>query len=62
MKRLFILSALVLALSASFISAAPPTCSVFCVSSPCNKDRDCTDAPGGTCNLVCPKTGCCVYP
>lgn len=62
MKRLFILSTLVLALSASFVSASRPVCQVFCVSSPCSKDSDCTAAPGGTCSLACPKTGCCVYP
>jgi hypothetical protein len=28
----------------------------------CSRDRDCTTAPGGTCNLFCPKQGCCVYP
>ena len=39
-----------------------PVCQVFCVSSPCQKDSACTEMPGGTCNLVCPKTGCCVYP
>lgn len=44
------------------LDAKPTTCQVFCVSSPCQKDSNCTDAPGGTCNLVCPKTGCCVYP
>ncbi len=38
------------------------TCQVFCVSSPCRKNSECTAAPGGTCNLVCPKNGCCVYP
>jgi hypothetical protein len=63
MKRLpAILGALVLVLSANFVSASRPTCSVFCVSSPCSKDSDCTDAPGGSCSLACPKVGCCVYP
>jgi hypothetical protein len=28
----------------------------------CSRDRDCTTAPGGTCNLFCPHQGCCVYP
>ena len=44
------------------LKAAPPTCQVFCVTTPCKKSSDCTAAPGGTCNLACPKTGCCVYP
>lgn len=44
------------------LKAAPPTCQVFCVSSPCSKASQCTAAPGGTCNLACPKNGCCVYP
>jgi hypothetical protein len=28
----------------------------------CRRDRDCTTAPGGTCNLFCPTQGCCAYP
>ena len=28
----------------------------------CRRDRDCTTAPGGTCNLFCPTKGCCAYP
>ena len=28
----------------------------------CRRDRDCTAAPGGTCNLFCPTRGCCAYP
>ena len=28
----------------------------------CRRDRDCTTAPGGTCNLFCPTRGCCAYP
>lgn len=60
MKKLTtLIGALALALSASFVSAAPPpTCEVLCVSSPCSSNRDC---PGGRCNLVCPKNGCCEY-
>ena len=28
----------------------------------CRRDRDCTAAPGGVCNLFCPTQGCCSYP
>jgi hypothetical protein len=28
----------------------------------CRRDRDCTTAPGGVCNLFCPTKGCCAYP
>ena len=28
----------------------------------CRRDRDCTSAPGGVCNLFCPTLGCCAYP
>jgi hypothetical protein len=28
----------------------------------CRRDRDCTAAPGGVCNLFCPTLGCCSYP
>lgn len=28
----------------------------------CRRDRDCTTAPGGVCNLFCPTQGCCAYP
>ena len=28
----------------------------------CRRDRDCTTAPGGVCNLFCPTKGCCSYP
>jgi hypothetical protein len=28
----------------------------------CRRDRDCTTAPGGVCNLFCPTQGCCSYP
>jgi hypothetical protein len=28
----------------------------------CRRDRDCTTAPGGVCNLFCPTRGCCSYP
>ena len=44
------------------LQADPPVCQVFCVYSTCQKNSDCTAMPGGTCNLACPKTGCCVYP
>ncbi|HYO14746.1 MAG TPA: hypothetical protein VE685_16255 [Thermoanaerobaculia bacterium] len=28
----------------------------------CRRDRDCTAAPGGVCNLFCATRGCCSYP
>lgn len=28
----------------------------------CRRDRDCTTAPGGVCDLFCPTQGCCTYP
>jgi hypothetical protein len=28
----------------------------------CRRDRDCTSAPGGVCDLFCPTQGCCAYP
>lgn len=28
----------------------------------CRRDRDCTAAPGGFCDLFCPTQGCCAYP
>ena len=28
----------------------------------CRRDRDCTTAAGGVCNLFCPTKGCCSYP
>jgi hypothetical protein len=63
MRRLAtVLLTLGLALGASFASAAPPTCQVFCVTTQCSRDSQCMAAPGGTCNLACPKVGCCVYP
>lgn len=58
---------LALALSAgvpfgsSEVSANPPVCNPFCVTTPCSAHRDCTDAPGGKCNFACPGSGCCVY-
>lgn len=63
MKRTLklILPTLLLAIAPA-LKADPQVCQVFCVSSPCQKNSDCTAAPGGTCNLACPKTGCCVYP
>jgi hypothetical protein len=27
----------------------------------CRRDRDCTSAPNGVCNLFCPTKGCCSY-
>lgn len=45
------------------IELAPPIiCEIGCVNDQyCRRDRDCTAAPGGRCNLVCPNNGCCVY-
>jgi hypothetical protein len=42
-------------------SEAQPVCQVFCVTSPCSSNSDCTAAPNGRCNFACPQTGCCVY-
>jgi hypothetical protein len=42
-------------------SAAPPECEPLCVTSPCTQNSDCTAAPGGRCDFVCPQKGCCVY-
>ena len=39
-----------------------PVCSVMCVTSQCSNNGDCTAAPNGQCNFVCPSVGCCVYP
>lgn len=59
---------LALALSASVpfgssgeVSANPPVCSPFCVTTPCSAHSECTDAPKGKCNFACPGSGCCVY-
>ncbi|HVR99933.1 MAG TPA: hypothetical protein VMW27_25130 [Thermoanaerobaculia bacterium] len=61
-KRLIgVAGALALALGANFVAAEPPTCEVLCVTSPCSKNSDCNAAPNGTCNFVCPRTGCCEY-
>jgi hypothetical protein len=42
-------------------SEAQQVCQVFCVTSPCSSNSDCTAAPNGRCNFACPHTGCCVY-
>ena len=39
----------------------PPTCEVLCVTSTCSSNSDCTAAPNGRCDFVCPGVGCCVY-
>jgi hypothetical protein len=63
MKKIIkLLVATLLLAIAPALRAAPSTCQVFCVSSPCHKNSECRAAPGGSCNLACPKTGCCVYP
>jgi len=44
--------------------AQPMVCPLIgCVNDQyCRRDRDCTTAPGGVCNLFCPTKGCCAYP
>ena len=62
MKKTWKLLALVSVLGVTpALQADPPVCSVFCVTSPCSSNSDCTAAPGGRCNFACPQTGCCVY-
>lgn len=39
----------------------PPVCQVFCVTTPCSSNAECTAAPKGRCNFACPHVGCCVY-
>ena len=39
-----------------------PVCQVFCVTTQCSSNADCTAAPKGRCNFACPGVGCCVYP
>lgn len=43
-------------------SADKPICEVLCATSPCQSNDECTAAPHGRCDLVCPQSGCCVYP
>lgn len=43
------------------VSADPPVCSPFCVTTQCTQHSDCTASPGGKCNFACPGVGCCVY-
>ena len=38
-----------------------PICQVFCVTTQCSSNADCTAAPNGRCNFACPGVGCCVY-
>ena len=39
-----------------------PICLVGCVDDDhCRRDSDCTARPGGRCNLICPRNGCCAY-
>jgi hypothetical protein len=47
--------------SSPLFAERPGTCQVFCVTSQCSRDSQCTAAPNGSCNLACPKVGCCVY-
>jgi hypothetical protein len=44
------------------VDQSRPICLVTCVDEPCQKNSDCTARPGGSCQLACPKNGCCVYP
>ena len=47
----------------SFLQATEqPTCEVLCTTSPCQSHDQCTAAPNGRCDFVCPQNGCCVYP
>lgn len=62
MRKPLMLLALTFLLGASSAPADPPTCQVFCVTSQCSNNNQCNAAPGGSCNLACPKVGCCVYP
>jgi hypothetical protein len=39
----------------------PPVCQVFCVTTQCSSNAECTAAPKGRCNFACPGVGCCVY-
>lgn len=43
------------------VQADPPVCQVFCVTSPCSSNSNCTAQPNGRCNFACPQNGCCVY-
>ena len=43
------------------LKADPPVCQVFCVTTQCAHNSDCTAAPNGVCRLACPGVGCCVY-
>lgn len=38
-----------------------PVCQVFCVTTQCSSNAECTAAPNGRCNFACPGVGCCVY-
>jgi hypothetical protein len=38
-----------------------PVCQVFCVTTQCSSNAECTAAPNGRCNFACPHVGCCVY-
>lgn len=62
MRKILKLLALALLLGVTpALQADPPVCQVFCVTSPCQSNSDCTAGPGGRCNFACPHTGCCVY-
>ena len=39
----------------------PPICQVYCVTTQCSSNAECTAAPNGHCNFACPGVGCCVY-
>jgi hypothetical protein len=61
MRKPLILLALTFMLGVGAATADPPVCQVFCVTSPCSSNADCTAQPNGRCNFACPQTGCCVY-
>jgi hypothetical protein len=47
------------------LQAAPSPCPLIgCLDDNgyCRRDSDCNAAPGGVCNLFCPRQGCCGYP
>lgn len=67
MKMTWFALALVLTLAVGLIpspaqSAPTPVCEIGCVNEEyCSRDSQCTTRPGGRCNLVCPRNGCCAY-
>ncbi|HEX7184811.1 MAG TPA: hypothetical protein VF756_23495 [Thermoanaerobaculia bacterium] len=64
-KMAWLALALVLTLAVGLAPApalSAPICLVGCVDDDyCRRDSDCTARPGGRCNLICPRNGCCAY-